>query len=104
MIDDEAEAKSLHHLLTHFPKNKACETCRMAKAYMRPHRGKKNCADHDRVDSFGEIVTMDHMVMSKSWARGQGGMRAALTLRALATRYCDCIPVTTKGAIQAALA
>ena len=59
--DLKAEARSLRHLLTHHPKNKYCEVCKVAKLTRRPAKRNKAKPD-DRPTQFGKIGNADYIV------------------------------------------
>ena len=61
------EAKSVHHLLTHIPKNPFCPVCQRAKMY-KPSSYKTGGIRSIKSDSFGEHLTCDHVIASKAVA------------------------------------
>ena len=54
------EAKSIHHLMTHIPKNPYCEVCKRAKMY-KPPSYKVGGTRTIEAKSFGDHITADHV-------------------------------------------
>ena len=85
---------SLHHLLTHLPKNPYCVSCQQAKMRQRYyHRG----AFKRELDQFGEIITCDHVVTPSMRMQGLGGERFGLSVRDLSTGLISLYPQISKG-------
>ena len=57
------EAGQLAHLLTHKPANPHCESCMRGKLRHVPHRAG---AFKRPVESWGDLITCDHMVQGDS--------------------------------------
>ena len=77
----KAEAVSTKQLLTHLPKNKYCETCRLAKAKRTHRRDKKNRADASPPpQQFGEQCTADHVFSANIVSQGIGGQKYAVMM------------------------
>ena len=56
----KAEAKSIHHLMTHVPKNPYCEVCKRAKMY-KPPSYKVGGTPTIEAKSFGDHIAADHV-------------------------------------------
>ena len=99
--DLKAEALSIGHLMTHNPKNPYCSSCQRAKMKAKPApRRKRNPEDAPKV--FGEQVTADHLIARDVGDESILGDRVALVVLDRATKWIDCFPLLTKGAIDAA--
>jgi len=61
--DLKAEADSLQHLLTHFPKNPHCKTCQVTKSQRKQCRNKSHLIKHKdaMLRAFGDAITADHI-------------------------------------------
>ena len=72
-----AEANSIEHLMTHFPKNKHCDAWSRAK--MQQHQTPDRSGQLGRPDaptSFGEILTADHFIASSTFGVNDEKMRS----------------------------
>ena len=56
------EAKSLHHLMTHVPKNPYCSVCNQAKMYKAPGYRTDGLRSVS-ASCFGDHITADHVVL-----------------------------------------
>ena len=92
------EAKSLKHLLTHFPKNPYCTACQRAK--IRRKRAESHVFEK-RPTSFGEIVTADHIIANSEEAEGILGERTALCVYDIGSKMTDCYALKNKSADEA---
>ena len=78
---------SREHLLLHMPRLANCDGCRLAK--VRSSHARRCDDDHSYVGAktFGDLVTLDHLVPSK-YELGESGEKVALVVLDLATRFC----------------
>ena len=91
-----AEAKTLQHMMTHLPKNPFCTHCQRAKMEnVRLHR--RGGADAHECTKFGDIVTVDTMVLHGLKDRGVNGEADAVVFYDLATKYIDVLPVFSRS-------
>ena len=91
-----AEAKTLQHMMTHLPKNPFCTHCQRAKMEnVRLHR--RGGADAHECTKFGDIVTVDTMVLHGLKDRGVNGETDAVVFYDLATKYIDVLPVFSRS-------
>ena len=68
-VSARAEAVSIEHCVSHFPKHPLCDICNRAKLFSK--RVKTHCvqdpdADLPEPTKFGEQIAIDHMIVSKS--------------------------------------
>ena len=92
-------ARSLGHLLTHKPAMSVhCEACMRAKARnLRKYAGRSTRDPKE----FGDLVTVDHVVMRDLYGRpGIGGYPDAFLALDVATGWKACYPVDTKEAME----
>ena len=68
--EDEVEGVPCHHLMTHLPKSRSCDTCKRAKLYEQPHRRaenqSKNMKEARMVEAptfFLEKLSVDHIIV-----------------------------------------
>ena len=69
VVRARAEAVSIEHRLSHFPKHPLCDVCNRAKLFskrVRSHRVPDPESDLPESTQFGEQIAVDHMVVSKS--------------------------------------
>ena len=62
-----AEASSSRHLVSHFPKNSACEACQRARMYATRRSQKRKpseAVDLSDVTRFGQRFAADHVIVS----------------------------------------
>ena len=100
--NDADAAKSLHHLMTHTPKNKFCETCRRAKAQKRPSVKRSARADPGPMpEKFGEVITADHIVTLDAGDKALHGERNALVMKDIAAGFLSCYPAAERSYSEA---
>ena len=69
VVRARAEAVSIEHRLSHFPKHALCDVCNRAKLFskrVRSHRVPDPESDLPESTQFGAQVAVDHMVVSKA--------------------------------------
>ncbi len=96
--DLHAEARSLGHMLTHFPKLvDHCDICRSAKAQKTAHRNhQKDDGEHRRVlRRWSQLVTLDTVIAHDELSKSYVGHTAGQAFMDLWSGYRDMIP--TKG-------
>ena len=93
--DLKKEAKSLKHLMTHFPKNKYCSVCMRANMQNVRYQNKGG-AEHHKAEQFGDHATGDSMALHGLKNRGFHGERNAVVLRDVATAFIDTYPCKTR--------
>ena len=59
---DEGADAAESHLLTHLPKRPNCDTCQIAKAQKKTCRRRSNIIAEEEPQTFGECLTVDHIV------------------------------------------
>jgi ethanolamine utilization cobalamin adenosyltransferase len=60
----EEEAKSLKHMMSHYPQNPFCRVCNESKAKERyRHQHTEEEREAKMPEGFGTLVTADHMVL-----------------------------------------
>ena len=96
-------ARSIDHLLCHFPMCRACPTCRIAKGRPTLHidsrsRRMKTTYKHQKAEAYGQNMTADHLDWGKQWVKGHRGMETALSVFDIGTGFLECIPVPSKDA------
>ncbi|CAE6962770.1 unnamed protein product [Symbiodinium sp. CCMP2592] len=90
--DLREEAKSIHHLMTHLPKNPYCDACQRAK--MENVKSFRQDSPRDKgFEKFGEHVTIDTMVLHGLGNRGNNGETDAVVFYDLATEWLESVPV-----------
>ena len=68
-VSARAEAVSIEHCVSHFPKHPLCDICNRAKLFskrVKTHRVQDPDADLPEPTKFGEQIAIDHMIVSKS--------------------------------------
>jgi hypothetical protein len=100
----KAEAKTLHHLMTHAPKNPYCEVCQRAKMYKTPSYRVDGSTTVD-AEKFGDLITADHLVLHRDNEQEIDDARLALVVKDVATDFVFCYPSgrKTKDECYAAL-
>ena len=98
--DLKAEAVSIWHLMTHFPKNKYCLTCQNAKC-MRARHVTGAMSTGPVPKKFGDSCTADHIICRGDASAGYKGERDCVMLYDRATRWLSGVPVQTKAAKHA---
>ena len=85
------EAKSIHHLMTHLPKNPYCQACNRAKMYAE--RATKSSAPMaDKPKKFGDQVTCDHVISKSAEAMGTDRKKYAMIIRDIYTNWIEFAP------------
>jgi RNA:NAD 2'-phosphotransferase (TPT1/KptA family) len=98
----QLEARSLHHQLTHLPKNPQCEACQRAKMQHKPHKRRKiPLAERAKAEEFGDLITGDHIVSLDSIDVSIDGKKDAMVIYDVATGYIDCYPTSSRSANEA---
>ena len=83
------EATSARHMLSHIPKNKFCDIC---AAKERRRRAPRRAAQPEEAyQSFGQVVTADHLVIGER-SEGFRGERSAMVVKDLFSGYVDAFP------------
>jgi hypothetical protein len=101
----EMEAQTLHHLLTHTPKNPSCKACQRAKMQRKPHSRKSiPLAERMEAEIFGDLVTGNHIVTKHKMDRSIDGQRDAVVLYDVATMHLDCYPTGSRHADETLMA
>ena len=100
-IDWKKEATSLRHLMTHFPKNKYCLACQMAKMEHKRHPRKVSKPPKD--PQFGRRITSDHIISKNEQSKSLMGDTAAIVHHDLDTGDTDIWAVADKRAELAEL-
>ena len=95
--DLRLEALSVHHQLTHVPKNKYCPACVRAKMLRKPARRSKRPIG-DTVKKFGDLVNADHVLAQSAEACGLFGERDALIVVDRYSGFIDAYPLMSKSA------
>ena len=97
----KAEATSLRHLMTHFPKNPHCSACMRAKMCAKSAPVRKHDPD-DAPSKSGEQFTADHIIAQDVVDESVLGDRTALIVLDRATKWMDAFPLLTKSALDTA--
>ena len=96
-VHARAEAVSIKHRISHFPKHPVCDICNRAKLFSK--RGKSHRVHDPESDlpvptAFGEQIAIDHMIVSKS----AGGREfLALIVFDCFSGIVNAYPAPTKG-------
>ena len=89
------EAESLHHKLTHKPKNKYCPVCDQAKTRELARRA----GSFDRkLEAWGDLITADHIDSRAESSVALFGEREALVIKDVYSKLKHIIAVPTKSA------
>ena len=83
-----------HSVYTHFPKDRNCEICRMTKITRAPCR-RRNGGAVPRAESFGDLITADHKVLSDN-CESRNNHRYAVVVQDLATQWIQAYPCKNK--------
>ena len=83
-----------HSVYTHFPKDRNCEICKRTKITRAPCR-RRNGEAVPRAENFGDLLTADHKVLSKS-SESRNNHRYAVVVQDLATQWIQSYPCKTK--------
>ena len=113
IIDKEEEEvleTSKHHLMTHLPKSRTCDTCKKAKLYSAPHRREINMnsriKEAKRVEAperYLEKISIDHIIVGHDV--GFRGETCSVVLVDHFTGLISLVPCKSKEAdeVEAAL-
>ena len=97
VVRARAEAVSLEHRISHFPKHPLCDVCNRAKLFskrVRSHRVPDPESDLPESTQFGEQVAVDHMVVSKS---SDGKEFLVLVVHDSFSGIINAYPTSSKG-------
>ena len=83
-----------HSVCTHFPKDRNCEICIRTKITRAPCR-RRNGEAVPRAESFGDLITADHTVLSDN-CESRNNHRYAVVVQDLATQWIQAYPCKTK--------
>ena len=83
-----------HNVHTHFPEDRNCEICKRTKITRAPCR-RRNGGAVPRAESFGDLITADHNVLSKN-CESRNNHRYAVVAQDLATQWIQSYPCKTK--------
>ena len=96
-VHARAEAVSIKHRISHFPKHPLCDICNRAKLFskrVKSHRVHDPESDLPVPTAFGEQIAIDHMIVSKS----AGGREfLALIVFDCFSGIVNAYPAPTKG-------
>ena len=90
--DLKKEALSVHHLLTHMPKNRYCAACMKAKMQKAHCRKKKGESLGPRPLNFGDQITADHLISKDEASHGIDSQKVAMVILDRATKWIWCDP------------
>ena len=90
------QAKSLNHLLRHYPTNRYCETCRRTKQTKVPAKKRRYLKRVPKC--FGDEGTCDHFIANNEISKGIAGEMYGLTYRDRYTGQIEGMPLKTKSA------
>ena len=79
-----------HSVYTHFPKDRNCEICKRTKITRAPCR-RRNGGAVPRAESFGDLITADHKVLSDN-CESRNDHRYAVVVQDLATQWIQPYP------------
>ena len=79
---------------THFPEDRNCELCQRTKITRAPCR-RRNGGAVPRAESFGDLITADHKVLSEN-CESRNNHRYAIVVQDLATHWIQAYPCKTK--------
>ena len=97
------EAKSLHHLMTHVPKNPYCSVCNQAKMYKAPGYRTDGLRSIS-ASCFGDHITADHVVLYRDSDNMIEDSRLALIVKDVATSFMFAYPSALKDADECQVA
>ena len=83
-----------HSVKTHFPEDRNCEICQRTKITRTPCR-RRNGGAVPRAESFGDLITADHKVLSEN-CESRNNHRYAIVVQDLATQYIQSYLCKTK--------
>ena len=90
-----AEAVSIAHLMTHFPKNPYCPACRKSRLRRKAHRRHEV---KEIEPTFGNSVTMDHVYAHSEQLDGLDGSLNLLVVYDIGAEKIDAFHVKPKSA------
>ena len=99
--DLRAEAVSLNHLLTHFPKNKFCHACLRSRVRRKACLNKSVHRDAKCEPIFGKQVTADHVYAHSERLAGFTGDLDLLVIFDRGVGWIEGYPLRSKGADDA---
>ena len=85
---------SKHSVYTHFPKDSNCDVCLKTKITRASCR-RRTCTVVHKADFFGDLITLDHKVLSES-CESRNNHRYAIVVQDLATQWIQAYPCKTK--------
>ena len=83
------------HSIFHFPEDRNCDICRRTKITRAPRRRRIGGAV-PRAESFGDLITADHKVLSES-CESRNSHRYAIVVQDLATQWIQSYPCKNKN-------
>ena len=83
-----------HSVYTHFPKDRNCEICLWTKITRAPCR-RRNGGAVPRAETFGDLITADHKVLSGG-REPRNNHRCAVVVHDLSTQWIQSYPCKTK--------
>ena len=95
----KAEAISLEHQFTHRPKNPFCPVCQRAKM-LAPQARKKGGSSTIVSESFGDHITVDHIITRDLRDHGFQDERVALVIKDVFSKFRYVYPSPTKSSDQ----
>ena len=93
------EATSLHHMMTHIPKNPYCSTCNQAKMYKTPGYKTEGIRSVE-ASSFGDHIAADHVVIYRDSHQVIEEARLALVIKDVATSFMYAYPSALKDEME----
>ena len=98
--DLRKEAKSIRHLMTHFPKNPYCKACQIAKATDTPCLKTGGSESAPKAEKWGDHCTADHIDSKEEFEMGVDFEKHCLIFHDVATKETAAYPSTHKNAIM----
>ena len=91
---------SIHHLMTHLPKDNNCSACKRAKMYAKQARRKKKSLEDtkDGPRKFGDLATADHLISRSETDLGLQESKVAMVMLDHATNWTRIFPGSAKSA------
>ena len=86
-----AEATSVAHQLSHFPKNPFCEVCIKAKMFKPPSR-RTGGSRQVKAEKFGDHLTADFLITRGEEEHGMDGEKSSLVIKDVATGFIAVYP------------
>ena len=83
-----------HNVHIHFPQDRNCEICKRTKITRAPC-GRRNGEAVPRADNFGDLITVDHKVLSDN-CESRNNHRYAVVVQDLATQWIQAYPCKNK--------